>query len=187
MATRLTLVCHAATTATRLVSFPGNDALEDGALRQISAVARRLSGHERCWTSPARCALQTAAALRLDACVEPVLRDVDHGRWTGHSLAAIEAAEPEALLSWLQDPAATPHGGESILAMMARVQNWLDVQRDIPGRFVAVTHPAVIRAAIVHAIEATPRSFWRIDVAPLSVTTLHTSHGRYTLSSIGKP
>jgi broad specificity phosphatase PhoE len=38
---------------------------------------------------------------------------------------------------------------------------------------IVVTDPAIIRAAIVHAIEATPQSFWRIDIAPLSITRLH--------------
>jgi broad specificity phosphatase PhoE len=48
-----------------------------------------------------------------------------------------------------------------------------------------VTHAAVIRAAIVHAIEATPQSFWRIDVAPLSCTLLSGSESRWNLVSSG--
>jgi hypothetical protein len=43
----------------------------------------------------------------------------------------------------------------------------------------------VIRAAIVHAIEAGPRSFWRIDIAPLSQTLLTHSHDRWRLRGIG--
>ena len=52
------------------------------------------------------------------------------------------------------------------------------------GKTVVVTHASVIRAAIVHAIEANPRSFWHIDVAPLSVTALSGNGGRWTLSAI---
>jgi hypothetical protein len=37
---------------------------------------------------------------------------------------------------------------------------------------------------MVHAIEAGPRSFWRIDVAPLSVTRLSANNGRWTLASL---
>jgi broad specificity phosphatase PhoE len=48
-----------------------------------------------------------------------------------------------------------------------------------------ITHAAVIRAAIVHAIEATPQSFWRIDVAPLSCTRLSGTNGRWNLVSTG--
>ena len=185
MTTRLSLVCHAATAATRAARFAADEVLEDGALRRVPAAMRRLSDEGRCWTSPAPCAVQTAAALRLAASAEPALRDVDHGRWRGRSLLEVQAEEPAAILAWLQDPGAAPHGGESILEVMARVAGWLDAQGATPGRAAAVTHPAVIRAAIVHAIEASPRSFWRIDVAPLSLATLNGSRGRWTLASIG--
>ena len=50
---------------------------------------------------------------------------------------------------------------------------------------VAVTHASVIRAAIIHAIEAGPRTFWRIDVAPLSLTRLSGNKGVWTLVSVG--
>jgi hypothetical protein len=45
-------------------------------------------------------------------------------------------------------------------------------------------HPPIIRVAIVHAIEAAPQSFWRIDVAPPLVTRLSGRHGR-SLESLG--
>ncbi len=72
-----------------------------------------------------------------------------------------------------------------MLALMKRVATWLDAQTATPGVIVAVTHASVIRAAILHAIEAGPRSFWRIDVAPLSLTRLNGEASRWTLASIG--
>jgi broad specificity phosphatase PhoE len=53
------------------------------------------------------------------------------------------------------------------------------------GTAGAVTHASVIRAAIVHAIGAELRSFWRIDVAPLSLARLNGGAGRWTLASLG--
>ena len=50
--------------------------------------------------------------------------------------------------------------GNSIVALIDRVAAWLDAQSGAPGLTVAVTHASVIRAAIVHAIDAEPRSFW---------------------------
>jgi broad specificity phosphatase PhoE len=85
----------------------------------------------------------------------------------------------------MRDPEAAPHGGESIVGLIRRVAAWLEAQNGMRGTTVAVTHASVIRAAIVHAIEANPRSFWRIDVAPLSVTALSGNGGRWTLSAIG--
>lgn len=66
-----------------------------------------------------------------------------------------------------------------------RVAQWLDGPLDGSGLIVAVTHASVILAAIVHTIEAGPRSFWRIDVAPLSVARLSGDRGCWTLSSVG--
>jgi broad specificity phosphatase PhoE len=123
--------------------------------------------------------------LKLDATIEPLLRECDYGRWTGRLLADLQAEEPQALAEWLQTPDSAPHGGESVQDLLTRVARWLDAQNGTSGLTVVVTHASVIRAAIVHAIEAGPRSFWRIDVAPLSVTRLSGDRGRWTLSSIG--
>ena len=138
----------------------------------------------RCWTSPSLRTRQTAEALRLVATVEPVLRDCDYGRWTGRTFEDVQAQEPDAVAEWLHDPGAAPHGGEPFLDLMARVAGWLDAQGGTSGKVVAVTHAPVIRAAVVHALEALPRSFWHIDIAPLSVTTLSGNRGRWTLASI---
>jgi broad specificity phosphatase PhoE len=123
--------------------------------------------------------------MELNATPEPMLRECDYGRWAGRTLADVQAEEPLALAAWLQTPDAAPHGGESVQDLLSRVAQWLDAQSGETGLTVVVTHASVIRAAIVHAIEAGPRSFWRIDVSPLSVTRLSGDRGRWTLSSIG--
>jgi broad specificity phosphatase PhoE len=68
--------------------------------------------------------------------------------------------------------------------LIARVSNWLEAQQAAPGVTVAVTHASVIRAAIVAALQAEARSFWHIDIAPLSLTELSANGGRWTLVSI---
>jgi len=84
---------------------------------------------------------------------------------------------------WLSDPAAAPHGGESVVDLVDRVGRWLDSVTDQRTRVVAVTHPAVIRAAVLLALDAPPKSFWRIDIAPVSRTTLHHRGQAWTLRS----
>ena len=186
MTTRLKLICHASTLAMRASAFPSDEPLDPQARRKLAASSYRSLHADRYLTSPARRATETARALNFEAPIEPVLRDCDYGRWAGNSLEQVQAREPEALAEWLQNPGAAPHGGELMLALMARVSAWLDAQQATPRRdIVAVTHASVIRAAIVHAIEAEPRSFWRIDVAPLSLTRLNGANGRWTLVSIG--
>ncbi len=52
------------------------------------------------------------------------------------------------------------------------------------GRVLAVTHPSVIRAAIVRVLEAPPETFWRIDVTPFSIADLRGNKGRWTLRAL---
>lgn len=106
------------------------------------------------------------------------------------TLRDVSEREPDAVAEWLTDPSSSPHGGESLLALLSRIGTWLDERVDGGERFertVAVTHPAVVRAAIVHAIRATPESFWRIDVPPLTATTIQHHGGRWTLRSLSEP
>ena len=114
-----------------------------------------------------------------------MLRDCDYGVWTGRSFDDVCARDPKGVATWFRDPAATPHGGESILSLMQRVADWLAGENGQHHRSIIVTHPTIIRAAIVRAIEATPQSFWRIDIAPLSVTRLSGTDGRWNLTSVG--
>ena len=44
-----------------------------------------------------------------------------------------------------------------------------------------MTHPAVIRAAILMALNIPPKSFWRIDIAPVSCVVMHFREGCWTL------
>jgi broad specificity phosphatase PhoE len=184
MTARLRLLCHAATAAARASAFPADEPIDAAALRKLAANPPRLGECDRCWTSPALRARQTAQALAHDATVEPRLRDCDHGRWAGRTLEEIQVEAPQAVAQWLHDPASAPHGGESIVALIARIAAWLDAQNAAPGRILAVTHAAVIRAAIVHALKAPPESFWRIDIAPMSLTQLSGANGRWNLVSI---
>jgi broad specificity phosphatase PhoE len=185
MATRLKLICHASTSAVRTSAFPADEPLDVQGRQKLAGLPHRTHYADRYLTSPALSAVQTAEALKLAATVEPMLRECDYGRWTGRALDEIQAEEPEAVAEWLRDPGAAPHGGESVLALIERMATWLDAQKATPGKIVAITHASAIRAAIVHAIEAGPRSFWRIDVAPLSLARLSANNGRWTLVSLG--
>ncbi len=51
---------------------------------------------------------------------------------------------------------------------------------------LAVAEPAVVRAAIVHALGLPPALFWRLDVPPLTLTELTGRSGRWNLRC-GRP
>jgi broad specificity phosphatase PhoE len=178
---RLTLICHGATAATRASAFPLDEPLEDGAVEQARALGPALRRWDRAVTSPALGARQTADVLSLDARVHPALRDCDYGHWGGRRLADIQAAHPTEVAAWLSDLGAAPHGGESLLALMRRVSDWVADRLLDEGHTVAVTHAAVIRAAVIGVLNAPPEAFWRIDVAPLSVVDLRSDKRRWVL------
>nr|WP_042185203.1 histidine phosphatase family protein [Kibdelosporangium sp. MJ126-NF4]CEL16611.1 Probable phosphoglycerate mutase [Kibdelosporangium sp. MJ126-NF4]CTQ89038.1 Probable phosphoglycerate mutase [Kibdelosporangium sp. MJ126-NF4] len=174
--TKVVLISHAPTAATRGTTFPDDESLE----RPGETLAVQLGRCTRFGLGPERRCRQTATALGWhDAVVEPALADLDFGRWRGRPLGEITD------FSWLADPSAAPHGGESVQDVLTRVGEWLEGLRGTGERVAAVTHPAVARAAVVHALNAPVQAFWRIDVAPLSVTRLTNSGPNWTLRETG--
>jgi broad specificity phosphatase PhoE len=185
--TRLTLVRHAASDATRRSAFPVDEPLDARGLAEAHALRPRLERCDVAWTSPAARARQTAEALGLDATVAPQLDEGDFGAWRGRTLAELDTEDPVAVAAWIEDPAAAPHGGESLLVLLERVRGWLDAHAHDGQRIVAVTHAGPIRAALVCALDAPAQAFWRFDVAPLSRTVLHAHDGRWTVRAVNLP
>ncbi|AQA02636.1 histidine phosphatase family protein [Mycobacterium sp. MS1601] len=174
---RLTLVSHGMTDAMSAGRFPTDEPLNALGSRQADAtVETGTVDHALC--GPEQRALQTAELLGLSPRVEPDLADLDCGRWRGDYLGRVDPAE---LALWLTDAGVAPHGGESVVNLIARVRRWMAGVSAMRGRVVAVTHPAVIRAAVLVTLDAPPKSFWRIDVAPVSSTVLHFRGHAWTL------
>jgi broad specificity phosphatase PhoE len=168
---RLTLVSHAMTDAMAAGRFPADEPINGTGRRQVGAVAGLdIKSQARQLAGPERRARQTAELLGLDATTEPRLADLDCGRWRAEKLESIHPADLE---TWLTDPGCAPHGGESIVDLIERVGGWLESLTDNTLPTFAVTHPAVVRAAILVALDAPPKSFWRVDIAPLNRTVMH--------------
>ncbi|ANY86315.1 MULTISPECIES: histidine phosphatase family protein [Pseudomonas] len=161
-ATRLTLICHALTPAQKVGRFPSTD-------ERILPVAEwpPLPAFIGVLSAPEYRAQETCAGLGASPVVEPALADCDMGAWQGMVLKALQAEQPEALAQWLQDPHCAPHGGESIAQLCQRVAVWLETF-DTPGEWLAVTHPLVMRAAMVHVLGCPLAAFALIDVPALS-------------------
>ncbi|BBY64492.1 histidine phosphatase family protein [Mycolicibacterium helvum] len=165
---RLTVVSHAMTDAMAAGRFPADEALNALGARQLDGLD--VGAVDTVLCGPETRTRQTAELLGLSALVDARLADLDCGHWRGLSL---DRVQPGQLARWLTEPDSCPHDGESVVALIGRVRGWLaDISRT-PGRVVAITHPAVIRAVILNALDAPPKSFWRIDIAPASRTTLH--------------
>lgn len=182
---RLKLICSGATVSTRANAFPGDEPLEEREHEAATALASQYRNHNRAFSGPSLRARQTAEALGLEARIEPALDDLDAGRWIGKTITEIVEADPDAWRTWLSVPEAAPHGGESIARLIDRAGAFLNALPE--GTTVAVTHAAVIRAAIVRALDAPATAFWAIDVAPLAEVRLHGDNGRWRLRAIVQP
>lgn len=179
-ASRLTLMCHARTLAQKLGRFALDEPVEMDWQAHRASLASRFVRVPRVLSAPELRTRQSAELLGADFEIVPALRDCDFGRWQGLRLGQLQKDEPEALLDWLSDPGSAPHGGESVLELGQRVAVWLETLSAGSGHVVAVTHPFVIRAAMMQVMQCPPAAFNLIDVEPLSMLEL-SFYGRWRL------
>lgn len=174
---RLSWICHGPTEANRSGRFPADETLEERGLRQAEALADGLQPVDRVWVSPALRARATSEALGLAGVTEPALRECDYGRWRGQTIVELHQSEPDMVAMWMTYPGSAPHGGESFSEVFARVGDWMEAHIGDCGHSIAVTHATVVRAAILHVLQAPATAFWTIDLEPLSIVEM-TSDGR---------
>ncbi|MFY9657908.1 MAG: histidine phosphatase family protein [Methylocystis sp.] len=184
MATRLDLLCAAATPGLRAGIFPvAGEPLDAKGRASLTSLAGRPKGQSTILVSPGLSALQTAEGLGLQAAPEPALRDCDFGRWAGRALSEIEVEERDALALWLSDPRSAPHGGESLVDVLERVGAWMDaLPRD--SAVLAIAPAALLRAAIVHALAAGSRALLSLEVSPLARARLARARTAWRFSSL---
>lgn len=177
-------VRHATTPGMRAARFPADDDADAADLARAAALGPAVAGAVA-WAAPALAARQTATALGLDARVVPALAEADCGRWRGLPYERVAREEPDALASWLSDPHAAPHGGESRAALAIRVAAWLDSVREEPGG-VVVCDAGAIRAGLGHALGLGPLGAGRIDLAPLSTTELAVTREGWRVAHVNR-
>jgi broad specificity phosphatase PhoE len=181
---RMTLISHAPTLATKSAAFPLDEPLFEGENEKIAAIGWNAPRAQHVLCGPEKRTRQTAEALGLNSLAVEELSDINYGKWIGKELDEVQAIDPVGLAAWLSDPGASPHEGESLMQLIARVERWMHGQT-VAGHTLAVTHPAVIKAAIVTAMQAPATSFWRAEVFPLSATDLRYNGRVWTVRSSG--
>jgi broad specificity phosphatase PhoE len=161
--------------------FGGDDVLDDGgrhaahALRDSPALQPRLfPPTDGPWLiAPGHATRQTAELLGAPGTIDdPALATPDFNAWTGRTL---DQVDPDDLHQFLTDPAATPHDGESLLTVTARLTTWLAGRTTT--RSTAVAHPLIIRLILGLALNLPPGIPRALAVPPLSVTRLTHHHG----------
>jgi broad specificity phosphatase PhoE len=185
MSVRVTLVAAARSSDLYDERFDDDRPLDRAGWSQLQLVAHALvplAAADLRYCSPTLRSRSTGDALGYAPLAQPALRDCDMGRWRGLTLGEVAAREPAAVDTWFADPRSAPHGGEPLLAFIGRIGSWLDTRpaEDIRA-IVAVAEPAVVRAALVYALKAQPRTYWFLDVQPLSAVSLTGGPGHWNL------
>jgi len=108
----------------------------------------------RCHVSPLVRARETASLLGLGDAIEPRLIEMSFGRYEGRTLEELRADPDEDMAAnEAQGLDFRPPGGETPREVQARLRPWFDELAEAGGRHVAVTHKAVIRAALALAYD----------------------------------
>lgn len=187
--TTLVLLRHGETPLTPQKRFSGSGgsdpSLSEAGRRQAEAAAAQLAargGVQAIVASPLRRCRQTAQTvatrLGLDVDVEDDLREAHFGAWEGLTFAKVREHYPDDLTAWLKCPAAAPPGGgESLDAVARRVAAARDtlLARHAGGTVLVVSHVVPLRTLVRLALDAPPRSLFRMELAAasLSAVTYH--------------
>jgi len=169
----------------RAAAFSSDEPLEPGQAEKLRVTAMRIGRTDRVVASPEASAWETAIAITAETTDAPqvaeALRDIDYGRWSKLRLMDVATAEPDALASLFRDPTVAPHGGETLASAAGRVRDWMETARTIPGHSLVVTHPTLIKLAVLSVLDAPLQGFTRLDIGFLSVTRFSTDGGRWSL------
>jgi alpha-ribazole phosphatase len=116
--------------------------------------------------------------------IERDLAEQNFGDWHGMKYVDLAAQQAEAKHRyWLARPHDVPPGGESFVALMARVSGAVRrLNEEHAGRdIIAVTHGGTIKAALAEALDLHPEHALAFAIDNLSLTRLE----RYDGSGVG--
>ncbi|MGN6378775.1 MAG: histidine phosphatase family protein [Gaiellales bacterium] len=160
--TRLVLVRHGETDWNREGRWQGHadPGLNDRGREQAAAAARRLAGQpvSALVTSDLHRAVETAAAvagaLGMQPTLDPRLREVDVGDWSGLTRDQVRAQDPQGYQAWLDGENAGYPGGETFAQLQARTAAAMDDlwRRHADSTVVVVCHGGTIRAMVATAL-----------------------------------
>lgn len=169
---RLYLLAPAPTGAQRRQRFAADEGIEPVDPRLAARLAAQIGACRAVLRGPERRAAETATVLGLAATPRADLRAWSVGAWSGQSIARVAASDPAGFQAWRTDPDAAPPGGESLRALTARVERWLAAQTALSGRLLIVADAAVLRAAVLCALDAGFSTFWRLEILPLQLSVV---------------
>lgn len=177
--TTIDLIRHGEPEGGRMYRGQKDDPLSDLGWRQMRDATAACNGWQRIVSSPlqrcARFAEELAEARTVPLHVDERFREISFGAWEGRTPAELEAADPQGMAAFWDDPVANwPSGGEPFDRFQVRIAAaWDDLLRAHPGEhLLLVAHGGVIRAILFHVLGVPPRNFFRIQVPYAGISRL---------------
>lgn len=125
-------------------------------------------------TSPLARARQTVAVLdpAANAVTVDEVSDQDLGQWAGRRRTEVHKTNPQ--IEWTQPASIEPEGGEAFPEVVNRTAAVIErLTQHYPDRpLVVVTHAAIIRAALVLALDLPVEAGFQFECSPFSLTHL---------------
>ena len=131
--------------------------------RQAAAIGAALAGADLIVTSPLLRARQTAEAIGSSVVVDDRWIELDYGEWDGLEFDEVPA---DAWRAWRSDPTFAPPGGESLVAVGARVRHACEelLDRARHETVVVVSHVSPVKAAVAWALGVGDEVSWRMHL-----------------------
>lgn len=188
MATKVILVRHAQTEWNKTNRYQGHldIPLNEKGLEQARRVALRLSGDDikAVYTSDLGRALATARAIAephgLEPTIVPEFREVDVGKWQGHSMEEAREMDPEFFKLWISNQATTAFpGGESYEDVRRRTMPKLEelVERHQGETLCVVSHAGPLKVMLCSILGMSLDHRRRLDIANASVSVVRYDGG----------
>nr|WP_246518896.1 histidine phosphatase family protein [Ancylobacter lacus] len=164
------------------------------------AQARRLGERLRgmaiagLYSSPRERAVETAEAIAL-VCglagprVVPALDEIDFGAWSGRRFAELDADAGWRLWNERRSLARTPNG-EAMVDVQARAVAalaTLAAEHGEAGTLAVVSHADVIKAVVMYHLGLRLDDWWRLEIAPASLTRLVIDAQGARLAGLNEP
>lgn len=111
--------------------------------------------------------------------IDQRLIEIAHGTWEGRYRDELAAHDPERYRAWREHPAQVAfERGETLNEVAARWQNFAATLVDAPADVLVVTHDAVVRCALLDAMQRSLDDFWRVQVENAAFAVLRSEGGR---------
>lgn len=185
MADVLTLVRHGQSEANARGVMCGRSdpPLTETGRRQARALAAGLPRPTLLLSSPLARARETAALFGTDVACDHRWTEMDYGDLDGQPMSALDG---DGWRAWRSDPEHVPAGGESLVAVRARVAAACSelAAEAATGEVVVVSHVSPIKAAISWALGVGIEIAWRMYLVDAAVCRIDTSGSAPMLLSV---